>query len=654
MNRPQVGRPKSVSDSDRKLNIKLNYESRKERRIDIGDSIDDWKKLRTEIGCDDETLVKLLLKCYSRYGRHMGCEDTNLKLECEDTDLNIECEETNQKSDCEAVNVKCEILNTNSDNAYPDEHSPSSTEAPIDEEKIIIKTETSWETNEMEPERISRDAATCTSEFDSGDEYGSENFSENETNGSSESMFENDDEYDNISRMAEQKVDMVAVPCTNSETGDKRFSTRLRSKGVRPNYVSLAKWDSDDSDLEVSGEKINQNEDDMALNCSNEDIEDEGSQTALNQNNSKVKKGKRKLDEDPDFDLNKFDCKTETKSESETDEDDLNKEKVYVKKKAKKKVPWRSIKLEDYSEKYRIESVSSFERKNRGSNIVEELYSCLHCGKFKSIDRATFEKHIESHVNGVLECKQCDFIGASERELMSHRLSHGHETKKRKKLVCDLCGVVLLSRTSWQVHMGKEHDNPQFGCPYCEVKLATYSGRQLHVRTVHEDLTQYCNICKTNFQSSTIEEFEIHKSTCKPGHPCPICGKMLSSKGSLSQHIKATHMNVRKYQCDLCPYAAKCAGRLREHVFTHTGIHPYSCDQCSFTCVQAYQLTSHQRTHTGDKPYKCTQCNFAAAWNVQLKDHVKVHFMNTAVLCEPCNILFKNDKAKKIHERKDH
>ena len=83
-----------------------------------------------------------------------------------------------------------------------------------------------------------------------------------------------------------------------------------------------------------------------------------------------------------------------------------------------------------------------------------------------------------------------------------------------------------------------------------------------------------------------------------------------------------------------------------------SGVHPFQCDQCSFTCVQAYQLVSHMRTHTGEKPYKCTQCKYAAAWNVQLKEHVKVHSMETAVTCEKCEVVFKNEKTRHIHMKK--
>ena len=60
------------------------------------------------------------------------------------------------------------------------------------------------------------------------------------------------------------------------------------------------------------------------------------------------------------------------------------------------------------------------------------------------------------------------------------------------------------------------------------------------------------------------------------------------------------------------------------------------------------------RTHSGEKPYKCSECNYAAAWKVQLKDHMKAHSQPNAAICGECQILFKDIRALKTHETKEH
>lgn len=317
------------------------------------------------------------------------------------------------------------------------------------------------------------------------------------------------------------------------------------------------------------------------------------------------------------------------------------------------KKPWMHIKLEDHQEKYRMEIVGSFERKNRNSNLTEELYTCMLCGRFKSTARDIFEEHIEKHVNMVLECDQCKYVGRSEVELKRHKVSSGH-MRTGQEYMCDICGMVLYTWDSRLSHMGKEHNDPQFKCKFCEEKFVTRLKRQQHSRKAHAEVAQYCNSCKADCQSLTQEEFRQHKENCKPGHQCQLCGVVLASRNGLSSHLKSTHMGVRKYQCNLCPYAGKSSQRLKEHVMTHTSVHPYSCDKCTFTCVQACQLKSHMRTHSGEKPFKCTRCKFAAAWNVQLKCHLSFHDLESSVTCRQCDVLFKNEKALKMHEKKVH
>ncbi|KAL4238810.1 hypothetical protein ACF0H5_003517 [Mactra antiquata] len=655
--------------------IKSNARLKRYRKklVYLGDQIHRWLEIKTMIGAENHVMVaKKLIDFYcsakgvvlsasqpnntdgllpkNRNGTHIDNEYTDLKMECEDSDVKRETINSsfdkNSNPDNHSLSQTINILANKQDNSNLNNHSLSSTKLPVDEESI--KTET--------------DSETITSISENAIESAPENV----ILSWSESEYESDDEYINAI-MTEQNVEMIAVPCNSSETGEKRVSTRLQSKGCRPNYASLAKWkavendkSSDDSDSDYSDVEWN--------------ILVEKCESNRNKKKSKTGKGKRKLAVEDEFDeeeeienqsIPDENCKSdntknnmkikkarESKLKNNNNTEFIEVKHVTEKTRIKENKPWISIKLEDHSEKYRKESVGSFERKNRGSNIVHEFYTCLLCGKFKINNKAIFEKHMENHVNGLLDCSQCDFVGRTEHEVSVHRKTV-HPNKKTK-YVCHICGVVMYSQIDRRTHMGKMHNDPQSKCKYCDLRFVSMGSRRNHMRNVHGDLIQFCNICKNCFLTSTAEEFMTHKSTCKPGHQCPVCGKMLISRDGLSYHIKFSHMNARKHQCHICQYAAKSLQRLREHILTHTSSHPYSCDQCSFTCVQACQLTSHQRTHTGDKPYKCTQCNFAAAWNVQLKDHVKVHFMNTAVLCEPCNILFKNDKARKMHEKKDH
>ncbi|XP_060570570.1 zinc finger protein 37-like [Ruditapes philippinarum] len=515
--------------------------------------------------------------------------------------------------------------------------------------------------------------------------------SEGEESVSEES--ESDTEIEDIMNYlkADKKLIKITEDSTsteeNAELGNRRRSSRVQSRGYRPNYASLDWIDdheknSDDyvseivvtmEDKQIHGRRKHTSPADTAV------TEDDKFR-----NDFKTKRNDKRKVKDPDFfpdeiecfeNLDESDDSSETDdmddeesymldnegddlTESKTSNKDMRKRKRKIGKSAgnnckKRKKSWVHIKLEEHQDKYSKEIVKSFARKDRNVDVTEELFKCLICGNFKSTARDLFEEHIEKHVNKVLECDKCSYVGYSEFVLLKHKFSVGHASGK-KQFICDICGIVLYTSVARLTHMGKEHGDPQFKCSYCDEKFATNNRRRKHYRTVHTDLVKYCFNCETDYRHLSLEYFRDHQSSCKVTNQCQVCGVCLSTKSGLKKHIESIHMNVRNYQCSTCPYSAKCSQRLKEHELSHRSDHQFFCDKCTFTCVQKYQLKSHMRTHTGEKPYKCSQCKFAAAWNVQLKEHVKVHGMENTVACSHCDIVFRNQKALKMHEKKDH
>ncbi|XP_060570569.1 uncharacterized protein LOC132728887 [Ruditapes philippinarum] len=506
--------------------------------------------------------------------------------------------------------------------------------------------------------------------------------SEGEESVSEES--ESDTEIENIMNYlkADKKMIKITEDATstedNAELGNRRRSSRVQSRGYRPNYASLD-WINDhekNSDDNVS--EIVVTKEDKHIHGRRQHTSPADTTVTEDDKFKNDFKTKRKV-KDPDFFPDEIECLEnldEIDDSSETDDEesytlenegdsltecknkDMRKRKRKFGKSVgnnckKRKKSWVHIKLDEHQDKYSKEIVKSFARKDRNVDVTEELFKCLICGNFKSTARDLFEEHIEKHVNKVLECDKCSYVGNSEFVLLKHKFSVGHASGN-KQFICDICGIVLYTSDARLSHMGKKHGDPQFKCSYCDEKFATNSRRKKHHRTVHTDLVKYCFICESDYSHLSLEYFRDHQSSCKVTNQCQVCGVCLSTKSGLKKHIESIHMNVRNYQCSTCPYSAKCAQRLKEHELSHRSDHQYFCDKCTFTCVQKYQLKSHMRTHTGEKPYKCSQCKFAAAWNVQLKEHVKVHGMENTVACSHCDIVFRNQKALKMHEKKDH
>ena len=47
---------------------------------------------------------------------------------------------------------------------------------------------------------------------------------------------------------------------------------------------------------------------------------------------------------------------------------------------------------------------------------------------------------------------------------------------------------------------------------------------------------------------------------------CEICGKSLTAKKTLAQHISAIHEGNKLFKCDNCDYSCSQKGNLKTHV----------------------------------------------------------------------------------------
>ncbi|KAL3884629.1 hypothetical protein ACJMK2_024756 [Sinanodonta woodiana] len=102
----------------------------------------------------------------------------------------------------------------------------------------------------------------------------------------------------------------------------------------------------------------------------------------------------------------------------------------------------------------------------------------------------------------------------------------------------------------------------------------------------------------------------VKSSDSGPGsreaHMCPICGKLLSTRGNCKQHLK-----------------------------THLGLRPHKCNQCEKAFSASNDLKKHLRTHSGEKPYKCSICGRGFADGGNLKKHYSTHIRDRAVVNLP-------------------
>ena len=181
--------------------------------------------------------------------------------------------------------------------------------------------------------------------------------------------------------------------------------------------------------------------------------------------------------------------------------------------------------------------------------------------------------------NGIYRCDKCDKIillrKRSEHERY-HR--HGQRQSDKNSVVCDVCGQ-LFSKT----------------------------GIVSHAR-VHSAEHLKCQRCDLDFNS--IEELNIHRNQMHYKIPvqCKVCGTVLASNKSLTQHVRSLHMKEKRSKCDICGMDFYIAARMRKHRVIHFEA-KFQCSFCERKFKDVHSKKRHEKTHTRDEKYICHICN---------------------------------------------
>ncbi|XP_028133179.2 zinc finger protein 721-like [Diabrotica virgifera virgifera] len=166
----------------------------------------------------------------------------------------------------------------------------------------------------------------------------------------------------------------------------------------------------------------------------------------------------------------------------------------------------------------------------------------------------------------------------------------------------------------------------------------------------HEENTEFLqlDICNNNFKQTQVciphlEERkiskQINKNMCTKEvdvilnseikKTCEVCNKVFPTKLSLLRH-KKRHRNRKKppFKCTKCDRLLTSRNSLSKHMKIHTGIKPFRCSYCLKSFLYMRSLTVHLTLHTGETPYVCSICNkrYHSARSLQKHKNIK-HFI---------------------------
>ena len=104
---------------------------------------------------------------------------------------------------------------------------------------------------------------------------------------------------------------------------------------------------------------------------------------------------------------------------------------------------------------------------------------------------------------------------------------------------------------------------------------------------------------------------------------CLDCGKKLSSRDRLKQHMATQHSdNPPTFTCQ-CGKVFKSQRGLKSHEMLHTGV--IKCGLCPFEGTHGEQMRAHLRSQHGADRLQCTQCDTTFTHRSSLTQHIVWH-----------------------------
>lgn len=114
------------------------------------------------------------------------------------------------------------------------------------------------------------------------------------------------------------------------------------------------------------------------------------------------------------------------------------------------------------------------------------------------------------------------------------------------------------------------------------------------------------------------------------------------------------------HRCNICGKSLSSRRCLREHLQRHAGEKPFTCDieGCGKRFVNEQSLTDHRATHFEDRPFKCTynDCGKSFKNNGQLRGHRLAVHKPPSMKCQfyGCEYSARRSRHMQVHISKKH
>ncbi|XP_063369848.1 zinc finger and BTB domain-containing protein 41-like [Cydia amplana] len=194
-------------------------------------------------------------------------------------------------------------------------------------------------------------------------------------------------------------------------------------------------------------------------------------------------------------------------------------------------------------------------------------------------------EHIVAHMNEFhVRRFWCNFCEWSLKPFWKVEDRKRHWNEIHRRFICDICQIRRRSKKLMEFHIEETHMPPNqrrtHQCPHCPNTYRERKSLFEHHRDAHKPPEpvelRYCVACDITFKR--IYSFEVHfrnhhSGMPKKTFPCPQCGKVLTKKSHLKNHMSIIHASgITNYRCHICGKVTAIIPRLEAEINVIHGV----------------------------------------------------------------------------------
>ena len=169
-----------------------------------------------------------------------------------------------------------------------------------------------------------------------------------------------------------------------------------------------------------------------------------------------------------------------------------------------------------------------------------------------------------------------------------------------------------------------------------------------------------CDLCPKEYKSEgTLVNHlkKVHNQVKDDGKTCQICKKIFRDRGKRNRHIQAVHENNNKVKCLECDKEFSSNDSMMYHIRNvHKKIGMSKCDECGKVCSSIGNLKKHiAQIHDKSTTVTCDICEKKFNSQCNLTQHIiKVHNREEKCKCKLCGKELMSAKGMEYHMKNTH